>query len=210
MAKKKFYVVWKGRETGIFESWEECKQQIDGFTDAKYKSFPSRELAEQALNSNEKEFIGKNYFKKTLTTEEIKVIGKPILNSVSVDAAWNTSNGIMEYQGVETDSKKLLFKMGPFEDGTNNVGEYLALVHALALLKRNNDKRPIYSDSKIAIGWVKRNKMKTKLERTEKNKKLFELLDRAMIWLSNNRFENEILKWETKAWGEIPADFGRK
>ncbi|MBB6328870.1 ribonuclease HI [Algoriphagus iocasae] len=210
MTKRKFYVVWNGREPGLYESWEECKNQIYGFTNAKYKSFPTHDLAIQALNSSEKNFIGKKYFEENLNSEEIKLIGKPILNSVSVDAAWNTSNGIMEYQGVETKTKKSLFRMGPFEDATNNVGEYLALVHALALLKKKGDNRPIYSDSKIAIGWVKKVKMRTKLERTEKNQELFALLDRALTWLRNNSFENKILKWETKVWGEIPADFGRK
>jgi ribonuclease HI len=35
-------------------------------------------------------------------------------------------------------------------------------------------------------------------------------MERAEKWLLSNEFSNEILKWETKAWGEIPADFGRK
>ena len=45
----KFYVVWQGRETGIFTSWEECKPQIEDYKGAQYKSFKTREEAEQAF-----------------------------------------------------------------------------------------------------------------------------------------------------------------
>lgn len=90
------------------------------------------------------------------------------------------------------------------------MGEFLALVHGLAFLKKYNSDRNIYSDSKIAIGWVKRKKCNTKLKRTAQNKQLFELIERAEYWLKTNTYSTKILKWETKAWGEIPADFGRK
>ena len=46
--------------------------------------------------------------------------------------------------------------------------------------------------------------------RNNKNKGLFELIDRALVWLKENTYTTTIVKWETKAWGEIPADFGRK
>ena len=92
----------------------------------------------------------------------------------------------------------------------NNIGEFLALVHGLALLKKKKSSRIIYSDSKIAINWVKRKQCNTKLKRTKKNEALFELIDRALLWLKENEYRTIIVKWETKAWGEIPADFGRK
>ena len=116
----------------------------------------------------------------------------------------------MEYRGVVTKSKKQLFIQGPFEEGTNNIGEFLAIVHGLAYLKKKKSDVIIYTDSKTAISWVKKKKCNTKLERTEKNKSLFELVDRAVTWLKANSYQTTIVKWETKAWGEIPADFGRK
>ena len=116
----------------------------------------------------------------------------------------------MEYQGVDTLTKKRLFHQGPFDEGTNNIGEFLAIVHALAFLKNQNSNRIIYTDSKTAISWVKKKTCNTKLERNSKNEKLFELVDRAVIWLKSNTYTTTIVKWETKAWGEIPADFGRK
>jgi len=210
MAKQKFYVVWKGRQTGIFENWDECNAQIFEFPKAVYKSFKTRQLAEQAFNSSSKEFIGKDIFEPDLTAEQLKLIGDPIEESISVDGAWNTATGIVEYQGVHTKSKKLFFKMGPFEDGTNNIVEFLGIVHALAYCKQHKLKLPIYSDSRNAINWVNDKEARTKHERSNKNNKLFELIDRAIKWLNENEYENQILKWETKAWGENPADFGRK
>jgi ribonuclease HI len=210
MAKKKYYVVWGGRQTGIFDTWEECNEQVFGYSKAAYKSFNSRELAEKAFNSPKKEYIDKKFFESELTKNQLKEIGEPIKESISVDGAWNTSNGIVEYQGVHTGTGNLLFKIGPLENGTNNIVEFLAIVHALAYCKKNNSNLPIYSDSRNAIGWVREKVVRTELEKSEKNKKLFELIERALKWLNENTYENEILKWETKAWGENPADFGRK
>ena len=210
MAKPKFYVVWVGRQTGIFETWDECYEQIFGFPKAVYKSFKTKQLAEQAFNSSSKDFIGKDIFETELTEEQLKLIGDPIQDSISVDGAWNTSTGVVEYQGVHTTTKKSYFRIGPLEDGTNNIVEFLGIVHALAYCKQNNIKLPIYSDSRNAIGWVRDKDARTNHDKSEKNIKLFEMLDRAVKWLKENEYENQILKWETRAWGENPADFGRK
>ncbi|MBK8078903.1 MAG: hypothetical protein IPK25_00625 [Saprospiraceae bacterium] len=117
----------------------------------------------------------------------------------------------MEYRGVETSSGREIFRVGPYPEGTNNIGEFLALVHALALLKKvNKPDMVIYSDSVTAMAWVRNKKIKTNLNRTEKNKPVFELMERALDWLQANTFTQKIMKWETEKWGEIPADFGRK
>lgn len=210
MEKKKYYVVWEGRQTGIFESWEACKAQITGFPSAKYKSFKTKEVAKQAFLSPSKEFIGKVNFESELSKAQLEIIGQPIKESISVDGAWNTATGIVEYQGVETATKKTLFHVGPLQDGTNNIVEFLALVHALAYCKQHNLNLPIYSDSRNAIAWVKDKQARTNHPKRDENKKLFELIERAIKWLNENQYENAILKWETKAWGENPADFGRK
>ncbi|PVD54085.1 ribonuclease H [Terrimonas sp.] len=210
MAKTKYYVVWVGRQTGVFETWEECSAQVSGYPKAVYKSFKTRELAEQAFKSSSREFIGKDFFESELTPEQLALLGSPVKESISVDGAWDTTTGVAEYQGIHTETGKILFKGGPFEDGTNNIVEFLAIVHALAYCKQNSLKLPIYSDSRNAIGWVKNKEARTNHKRSDKNKKLFELIDRAVKWLNENTYDNEILKWETKAWGENPADFGRK
>jgi ribonuclease HI len=209
--KKKYYTVWKGHKTGVFESWDDCKAQITNFEGAQYKSFLTFDAAKKALNGNYKDYIGKSKsFKSELSPEHLKKIGQPNYNSISVDAASSGNPGKMEYRGVDTKTKKQLFIQGPFEEGTNNIGEFLAIVHGLALLKKKNNDKIIYTDSKTAISWVKKKTCNTKLEQNDKNKSLFELVERAVHWLKTNDFKTVIVKWETKAWGEIPADFGRK
>ncbi|MFT5762400.1 MAG: ribonuclease HI [Polaribacter sp.] len=211
MSKKKFYVVWKGRKTGVFTSWNVCKRQIDGFEAAQYKSFANLEEAEIASKKSYDDYKGKNTKTVTLSSVEKEKFGKPILESISVDAACAGNPGKMEYKGVFTHNKKQLFLMGPFQKGTNNIGEFLALVHGIALLKsKNKENIPIYSDSKIAMSWVKQKRCKTNMHFDASNKDLLDLIKRAEKWLKENTFKNPILKWETKAWGEIPADFGRK
>ncbi len=181
MAKKtKFYVVWKGRKTGVFTSWDDCKEQTNGFDGAVFKSFETKELAEKAFHSSSYDYIGKD--KKVvsqLSEEELLLIGSPIEESIAVDGAWDNNTGLVEYQGVNYKTKEVLFHVGPLEDGTINMVEFLAIVHALALSKQEEWTLPIYSDSKIAIGWVSDKQVRTNHEPSEKNKKLFEMLDRA-------------------------------
>ncbi|OUS01520.1 ribonuclease H [Flavobacteriales bacterium 33_180_T64] len=209
--KKKYYTVWKGHHTGVFESWNDCKSQIKDFQGAQYKSFATFDAAKKALKGNYKDYIGKNKrFTSELSHEQLKKIGRPNYVSISVDAASSGNPGKMEYRGVETKSKKQLFIQGPFEEGTNNIGEFLAIVHGLAFLKKKNSNLIMYTDSKTAMSWVRKKTCNTKLERNAKNKTLFELVDRAIDWLKKNTYTTTIVKWETKAWGEIPADFGRK
>ena len=130
-------------------------------------------------------------------------------NSLAVDAACSGNPGPMEYRGVHIASRQEIFHFGPMK-GTNNIGEFLAIVHGLALLKQKGFDMPIYSDSVNAISWVRQKKCKTKLPRNEETEALFQLIERAERWLSTNTYTTRILKWETKEWGEIPADFGRK
>jgi len=210
MAKKKFYVVWRGAKTGVFSSWNVCKKHIENFKGAQYKSFSSKAAAEEAFKGRYEDYKGKDTKKVQLSAEELKKYGKPIIPSISVDAACAGNPGKMEYRGVNTETKKQLFIQGPFEQGTNNIGEFLALVHGLGYLKQRNSDLPIYSDSKIAISWVKKGQCRTNLQITSENKALFDFVKRAEKWLKENTYTTKILKWETKAWGEIPADFGRK
>ena len=206
--KNKYYVVWRGRLTGIFESWEECKQQIDGFEGAQYKGYPTREEAEAAHKLNYWQAVKQSTDKITPIIENNK--SQIVVPSLSVDAACSGNPGVMEYRGVDTATGREIFRMGPYPDGTNNVGEFLALVHGISLLQKHGSTLPIYSDSVSAIAWVRGKKCKTQLARTERNIPLFDLIARAEQWLQTNTYHNRILKWDTPNWGEIPADFGRK
>jgi ribonuclease HI len=218
LKKQKYYVVWAGVKPGIYPTWADAKEQIDGFTGAKYKSFESRDEAETAYRNSPAKHI--NYAKKTplspsntLSTGTGGKISRAniIQDSICVDAACSGNPGLMEYRGVYTKTKDQIFHQGPFRQGTNNIGEFLALVHGLAFLKREGkDTMPIYSDSMTAIAWVRNKKAKTNLKETAVNKAIFDLIERAETWLKTNTYKNPIMKWETQDWGEIPADFGRK
>lgn len=208
MAKKNFYVVWNGVVPGVYNSWDKCKAQVEGYEGAIYKSFPTEEAAQKAYNDNPWLYVGKNAEKKQKPS--IHSIPEIIKDSLSVDAACSGNPGDMEYRGVYVKTGEEVFRQGPFEMGTNNIGEFLALVHGLALLKQKGSNIPLYSDSRNAIKWIKEKKCKTKLERIPQNESLFYLIERAEKWLRENTFITVIIKWETDKWGEIPADFGRK
>jgi ribonuclease HI len=208
MAKKqKYYVVWMGFKPGIYTSWEDCQKQVIGFEGAKYKSFKTREEAEEAFDQSY-ETVREMKGKKDLS--KLKTDSKPILMSLSVDAACKGNPGTLEYQGVFTDTGTPIFNRGPYEMGTVNIGEFLAIVLALAWLKKNKLDYPVYSDSRTAIAWVKKKQVNTKLQWTRKNLELRDAVLKAQEWLKKNQYSNPVLKWDTKQWGEIPADYGRK
>lgn len=209
MAKRKYYVVWKGHRTGIFEHWKDCESSIRGMRDARFKSFNNLALAEYAYQAGPVKNIW-----ESMPDSVFKSLGQitplPILNSYSVDAACSGNPGIMEYRGVDTKTGIVLFAQGPFHDATVNIGEFLAIVHALAQLRKEGKATPIYSDSQTAIKWVRDKRANTKLLKNSANQKVFGYLNRAVTWLKSHDYANEILKWDTENWGEIPADYGRK
>ena len=208
-AKQKYYTVWKGHKTGVFETWPECQLQIKNFQGAQYKSFATKATAVKAFEGLYEDYIEKNKAKKGIPKRGDQIEG-PNLNSISVDAASSGNPGVMEYRGVDTQTKALLFHKGPFQKATNNIGEFLALVHGLALLKNQESQVMLYTDSVTAMSWVRKKKCNTKLKSTKENQAVFVLIDRAEQWLQNNTFTTKVVKWDTKSWGEIPADFGRK
>lgn len=131
-------------------------------------------------------------------------------NAWAVDAGCSGNPGKMEYQGVDLATGERIFHFGPVF-GTNNIGEFLAIVHALALMwQRGIHDKVIYSDSYNAILWVRKKQCKTNLEHSEKTARLYEIIARAENWLKTHAFNTPIIQWDTRKWGDIPADFGRK
>lgn len=221
MKKSKYYVVWEGFAPGVYDSWDECQLQVDGYKGAKYKAFDTQEDAVEAFRGKAEDHIdllrgiSNHYNAARSTSSKSKVTATPthpaiIRDSLAVDAACSGNPGTMEYRGVYVATGEEIFRLKPMQQGTNNIGEFLALVHGLALLKQQNSNIPIYSDSRNAILWVRQKQCKTRLQRTEVNAPIFNLIARAEAWLRNNTYTNRIIKWDTEAWGEIPADFGRK
>ena len=208
--KKQYYVVWNGKNPGVYKGWQACKKEVDGIEGARYMGFVSREEAQKAFESSYEESLKANTRKKKPSEDLLKKLGPPNYRSICVDAASSGNPGVMEYQGVDTKSGKKLFRQGPFEEGTNNIGEFLAIVHGLAYLKKNKSNRILYTDSRTAMSWVRKKKCNTRLQPSEKNTGLFQMVRRAEEWLHSNSYTTPVVKWETRAWGEIPADFGRK
>lgn len=219
----KFYVVWHGVEPGIYRSWSECEQQIKGFAGAVFKSFDTEEEAEEAYYSSPSCYVKPRAAKTSApkptaqpqnppTYRNDTVLPLPLevtADALAVDAACSGNPGPMEYRGVYLKTGQEVFHFGPVH-GTNNIGEFLAIVHGMALLKQKGVRLTIYSDSRNAISWVKQKKCKTKLDRTPRTEKLYQLIERAEKWLHENTSDCPLLKWETQQWGEVPADFGRK
>ena len=214
--KAKFYVVWQGRESGIYDSWAACEAQVKGVA-AKYKGFATREEAEKALAEGYEKHI--SFTPRTtsstvqpttpLSLEDMLKLGIK-LPALAVDAACSGNPGKMEFRGVIADTSTQVFHRGPYVGGTNNIGEFLAIVLGLAYLKQKNLPWALYSDSKTAIAWVRQKQCKTKIEWTAKNQDLLLAVRAAEKWLHENTWTTPIYKWDTEHWGEIPADFGRK
>ena len=214
--KAKFYVVWQGRESGIYDSWAACEAQVKGVA-AKYKGFATREEAERALADGYEKHI--SFTPRTtsstvppttpLSLEDMLKRGIK-LPALAVDAACSGNPGKMEFRGVIADTSTQVFHRGPYVGGTNNIGEFLAIVLGLAYLKQKNLPWALYSDSKTAIAWIREKKCKTQIEWTAKNQDLLLAVRAAEKWLHENTWTTPIYKWDTEHWGEIPADFGRK
>lgn len=237
MAKQKYYVVWNGPSPGVYSSWEACQEAVNGVSGAKYKSFKSQAEAEDAFEMGEEAYeseasssgnTGKsdnsgksgkpgNLGSSALiaqpdrpTYNPAKLPADAIREAIAVDAACSGNPGAMEYRGVYLANGREIFHFGPIH-GTNNIGEFLAIVHGLAILKQKGlDSMPIYSDSVNAQLWVRKHQCKTTLVRNDKTEKLHQMIERAEGWLKSNTYSNPIIKWQTDKWGEIPADFGRK
>lgn len=213
MAKSpKFYVVWRGNEPGVYDTWAECEAQVKGVEGALYKSFRSKEAAESAFSDSPWEHLGtaKPTIASTPAASYPGSLPSHIEHeAIAVDAACSGNPGMMEYRGIYLRTGKEIFRFGPIW-GTNNIGEFLAIVHALALLEQKGLKMTIYSDSRNAINWVRRKRCKTQLPHNERSRQVHDTIARAEAWLQQHRVTTPIIKWETEEWGEIPADFGRK
>lgn len=232
----KYYVVWQGREPGIYSTWEDCQRQVAGFPAAVFKSFKTEAEAQKAFAAPASDYVSVPSATKSPTNKSTKpkvsaikgskdcpppppdyrhdtVLPLPLevkADALAVDAACSGNPGPMEYRGVYLATGQEVFHYGPVH-GTNNIGEFLAIVHALALLKQQNRVMTVYSDSRNALLWVKARKCRTKLARNQRTEQLFQLIERAEAWLRNNDYSDiPLLKWETSRWGEVPADFGRK
>lgn len=125
---------------------------------------------------------------------------------IAVDAWCKNGSGGGQggYRGIDLESKKILFEV-KLTRTTNNLAEYLAISSAIKWIEIKGIKNmTIWSDSLTAIAWNRNGKYKTTMD-LSKHPELKLRLDICTTY----KYQN-IKKWETKKWGEIPADFGRK
>lgn len=220
MYSKRYYVVWKGRVPGVYDNLDDAMEQVDDFPGAMFKSYDSPQAAAEAYRSSGRKEDKNDLGNLLLNSSRgnMPQSGKPDyfsfpeidLNGWAVDASCLGNPGRMEYRGVELMSGREIFRVGPFEKSTNNIGEFLAIVHALALMQKTGENHTIYSDSVTGMAWVRNRKIKTQLSREPANEKCFKMMERALSWLNTHQYSAKILKWQTERWGEVPADFGRK
>lgn len=128
MSKNKYYAVRRGTKTGIFMSWDDCKACVDGFPGAEYKSFATRQEAQ--------EYLGQEYM-----TEDAKVLCPDHLLAY-VDGSYDVSTGRYAYGCVFlTPGGEIVRKSGsgndPESSKLRNVsGEMLGAMYAVAWAKR--------------------------------------------------------------------------
>lgn len=202
------YVVFKGRKPGIYSSLQKMQAQIKNYPNPMFKGYHSLREAADAFKRtrNHSGNVKKNTKECNGEPQEILCPKEFII----VDGAYSCKTGISSFQGLKMPSHERIIHSGNYYDGSNNLAEFLAIAHALYYCKANNIKLPIYSDSKVAIGWIKKKKAKTWQKETPRNLSLLKEVEDAEKWLDENVYLNEIMKWETWKWGENPADFGNK
>lgn len=193
MTRHKVYVVWQGRQPGIYRCWDECWAQVAGYSGAQYKSYPDWEKALQAFQQG----------------PEAQPAATYIQPSYAVDGACSGNPGVMEYRGINTVTGEEIFRRGPYPWGTNNIAEFLALVTALQWCAKQGCDWPIYSDSQIALSWARRKRCGSQLP-LPGDHPLRQEIQAAEQWLQTHTYPNPLYKWDTERWGQIPADFGRK
>ena len=225
--KQKYYVVWQGKQPGIYTDWDTCKAQVQGVQGAQYKAFDTMGEAEQAIKLPYSSVVMQAGRLRTQAggTPALPVLfidesgmtairsdaqpPLPVLDALAVDAACSGNPGVMEYQGIYIPTRTQVFHYNA-PKGTNNIGEFLAIVHGLSYLKKHHLNQIIYSDSVNAMSWVRQKMCKSKLPEDASTAELWDYVHRAEQWLRSNTYTTEIRKWDTDNWGEIPADFGRK
>ncbi len=162
---KKFYVVWRGRETGIFTDWNACKKQVDSFAGAKYKSFKTLKEAEAAFQGESVASTGASPAKKNSSNQTVKTYTADEIAAMPLDTKIFTDGGCEPNPGEAGSGVALYRKDVVYElwyglynpNGTNNTAELNALHQALIMAENEINKGKsvaIFCDSKYSIQCV--------------------------------------------------------
>lgn len=173
---KKYYVVWEGRQTGIFEDWPTAQASVAGHKGAKYKGFESRALAEEAFRQAPEKSIVAKKPSKTSRQRPAFELDQSFDIHIFCDGGCDpnpgpAASGIIVYKSGTIQSKYL----GLYHRGTNNTAELNALFEAMRLaqdLLEEGFKVQILSDSSYSVkamtqwaaGWQRKNWTRGKSE----------------------------------------------
>lgn len=209
--KNKFYVVFRGLHPGVYATWDECRVNVSGFPRASFASFKNEAEARQAFAVGD---LSKCKEEAERLKKELWMHSEPMVGGVClvVDAACSGFPGPVEFRGVLLPSMAEAFKFGPYAGGSNNIGEFLAIVTGFRWLRERGMSIPVFSDSRCAIGWVMSDDGKCNTG-AEPPPILAKEIESAERWLRGPwaaAYKKLLRKWDTESWGEIPADFGRK
>lgn len=172
MAKSKFYAVRKGKNTGIFKSWDECKKQVHGFKKAEYKSFKTLKKAEEYLEG-----------KKSIN----EIYGEDIDNEIKnketllayVDGSFSKKHNKYSYGCVilEHNNQVELYGIGKNEELAsmrNVAGELLGSITAIKWAIKNSYKKIIIHYDYTGIEYWAKGEWKTNKEGTKDYKRFID------------------------------------
>lgn len=128
---------------------------------------------------------------------------KPI-KGIAVDGGCSGNPGQAYYRAVDIETGEELFKYD-IGEATNNIAEFLAVCNAIYYRNLQKEDLTIYTDSQTALAWIKNKRANSSYT----NQYIEPRIKKAEQFLKENKITN-IEKWNTKLWGEIPADFGLK
>jgi len=122
-----------------------------------------------------------------------------------------TNSGPSEYRCIDIKTKEIIFstKIG---FASNNMAEFLALMQALILSDSLKVSTTIFIDSWIAIAWFKNKRCYSRITLDDRTRDVYELIAECIDWLKKNKHRklNTVILWQTRQWGQIPADYNRK
>jgi ribonuclease HI len=210
------YVVWKGRKPGVYDSWSECYEQVNGYSGPVYKGFHSRGEAKEALKRDpliyvrglpgkntsqkshdqlKKEARRRNRYERRAEKRQQRKEAQAVvqrqerleLPCIVVDGSYLGNLDRMEYQAIGLPQNAIIFSDGPYRGGGASIAEFLGLVKGLQYLENRQMDMLIYSDSKTALSWVRRCKVNSViLKRDDCPDQVKEMVQDALGWLRSN------------------------
>ena len=181
------YVVFVGREPGIYSNLSDCLEQLRGFKDRKYLSYTSLAEAEEALKRYNQ---GTLYIGDNISDTLKQDINSGIYISCTYDA--QTEQWAAYGKDIESGMELLSIDAMPF--ATKNLTEFLAVVAVLRYCKNRGKLDNVYVDNIKILNWIHNKKAEYFIQKNQKNKELYTAILAAEKWLSDNANYNNVTR----------------